>query len=156
MEKTPPDHHATLLAPGEAFDLARIAQFLPKLGHGGFLGMTATGQGEDWVELSLPWREDLVGVEETGVLASGPIISLLDTATSLAVWMKRGAFLPQVTLDLRIDYMRAARKGMTVIARGECYRLTRSMAFVRGIAHDGDIADPVAQATGIFMLTGGQ
>lgn len=134
------------------FDIKRLSSLIGRKGHGGFLGVKIVDHGEDWAELGLPWREDLVGVEETGVLASGPIISLLDTTTSIAVWIKMGLFLPQVTLDLRIDYMRAARKGATVIARAECYSLTRSMAFVRGTAHDGDPTDPVAQAMGIFML----
>ena len=88
---------------------------------------------------------------ETGVLASGPIITLLDNATSMSVWVKSGAFRPQATLDLRLDYVRAATPGKTVIARAECYRLTRSAAFVRGLAHDGDPADPVAHAAGVFM-----
>jgi len=57
-----------------------------------------------------------------------------------------------VTLDLRIDYVRAAVPGKTIIARADCYQLRRSMAFVRGIAHDGELTDPVAHAAGIFML----
>ena len=46
------------------------------------------------------------------------------------------------------DRIRAATPGKTVIARAECYRLTRSAAFVRGLAHDGDPADPVARQPG--------
>ncbi|MEO0033511.1 MAG: hypothetical protein RIS94_3269, partial [Pseudomonadota bacterium] len=88
------------------------------------------------------------------MLASGPIISLLDNATSMAAWVVQKRFQPQVTLDLRIDYLRAATPGNSIVARGECYQLRRSMAFVRGIAHDGDPADPVAHATGIFMRVG--
>ena len=53
------------------------------------------------------------------------------------------------------DYMRAAEPGRTVIGRGECYKLTRTIAFIRGIAHDGDPADPVAHVTGTFMATHG-
>jgi acyl-coenzyme A thioesterase PaaI-like protein len=68
--------------------------------------------------------------------------------------MKRGGFLPHATLDLRVDYLRPAASGRTVIGRGECYRVTRSVAFVRGIAHDGDAADPVANVAGTFMFTG--
>ena len=144
--------HDPAIEKSARFDIGRLKNLIGSKGHGAFLGIRIIDHGDDWAELGLPWREDLVGVEGTGVLASGPIISLLDTTTSIAVWIKMGLFLPQVTLDLRIDYMRAARKGATVIARAECYRLTRSMAFVRGTAHDGDPADPVAQAMGIFML----
>jgi uncharacterized protein (TIGR00369 family) len=142
----------TIMPEGFVFDPERGARWFTRHGHTGFLGMEYHDHGEDWIELALPWREDLVGVEETGVLASGPIISLLDNATSMSVWTRQGTFAPQVTLDLRIDYVRAATPGKTVIARAECYQVRRSMAFVRGIAHDGDIADPVAHTAGIFML----
>lgn len=136
---------------GLKFDPSQFNKFMLEHGHTGFIGMQYRNHGDNWVELGMPWREDLVGDPETGVLASGPIISLLDNATSMAVWALRGAFRPQVTLDLRIDYVRAAAPGKTVIAWAECYQLKRSMAFVRGIAHDGDIADPVAHAAGIFI-----
>ncbi len=139
------------IIPDITFDASQFGKFLANHGHTGFIGMQYHGQGDNWVELALPWREDLVGDPETGVLASGPIISLLDNATSMSVWTLRGAFRPQVTLDLRVDYVRAATPGKTVIAWAECYQLKQSMAFVRGIAHDGDITDPVAHAAGIFI-----
>lgn len=140
------------IPPGVGKDPVQGSKAITRHGHSGFLGMEYVGHGDDWFELALPWREDLVGVEETGVLASGPIISLLDNCTSMSVWARRGEFQPQVTLDLRIDYVRAAVPGKTIIARAECYQLRRSMAFVRGIAHDGELTDPVAHAAGIFML----
>jgi len=127
-----------------------------RAGHSGFIGMRYVDHGDIWIELGFDWRADLVGDPETGVLASGPIISLLDNTTSMSVWTRANAFRPQVTLDLRIDYVRAATPHKPVFARAECYQLRRSMAFVRGIAHDGDITDPVAHAAGIFMLVDGQ
>ena len=152
---TPPDH---------AREFARSFGFDPQVwnqrktfgGHSGFLGLRYSNHGADWIELMFDWREDLVGDPDTGVLASGPIISLLDNATSMSVWTRTGTFRPQVTLDLRIDYTRAAIPGKSIVARAECYQLRRSMAFVRGIAHDGDPADPVAHAAGVFMMVDGQ
>lgn len=122
--------------------------------HGAVLGIDYRAHGTDWVELALPYAATLVGDIDSGVIASGPILTLLDQATSAAVWLRRGAFLPHATLDLRIDHLRAATPGITVIGRGECYRLTRSMAFVRGSAHDGDPNDPLAHVVGTFMVTG--
>ncbi len=139
------------IMPNIIFDAFESGKIMSNHGHTGFIGMQYHGHGDNWIELAMPWREDLVGDPETGVLASGPIISLLDNATSMAIWALRGGFLPQVTLDLRVDYVRAATPGKTVIAWAECYQLKQSMAFVRGIAHDGDIADPVAHAAGIFI-----
>ncbi|HEX8382718.1 MAG TPA: PaaI family thioesterase [Sphingomonas sp.] len=125
-------------------------------GHGGRLGIGYHDHGPDWAELALPYALDLVGDVERGVLASGPIITLMDMATSLSAWAKRGAFVPHATLDLRIDYLRPATPGRTVIGRGECYRLTRAIAFVRGQAHDGDPDDPIAHVAGTYMTLDAQ
>ena len=139
--------------PVPALDPALAARMVAAFGHNGAIGARVVGHGEDWSELALDYREDLVGDETSGVLASGPIIALMDMATSIAVWIKRGAFKPQATLDLRVDYLRAAEPGRTVFGRGECYRLTRRVAFVRGMAHDGDPDDPIAHVAGTFMMT---
>jgi uncharacterized protein (TIGR00369 family) len=139
---------------GGPFAMAPIVASMANGGHSSFLGIGFHRETEDWVELALPWRADLVADPDSGVLASGPIISLMDNVTGIAVWKRRGVFLPQVTVDLRVDYMRPAAPGKTVIGRGECYRLTRSVGFVRGIAWDERPEDPVAHVAGSFMLIG--
>lgn len=131
-----------------AFDPSRFGRFG---GHGGALGLAYHDHGGDWVEVALPFDPRLVGDPDSGVLASGPIVAMMDVATSLAIWTRRGAFVPHATLDLRVDYLRPATPGRTVIGRGECYRITRSIAFVRGQAHDGDPADPLAHVAGTYM-----
>lgn len=134
-----------------AFDPGFLSQFLLKRGHPGWLGLTYRAHGADWVELDLPWREDLVGETGGEVLASGPIVSLIDMASGMSIWNRRGEFTPVATLDLRVDYVRPARRRAAVVAHAECYRLTRSAAFVRGFAHDGDPDDLVASMAGVFM-----
>ncbi|WP_112381573.1 MULTISPECIES: PaaI family thioesterase [Sphingomonas] len=136
------------------FDIDRFAAAGGFGGHGGRLGMRYHAHGPDWAELALPYDPALVGDPESGVIASGPIITIMDMATSLAVWLKRGRFVAHATLDLRVDYLRPATPGATVIGHGECYRVTHSIAFVRGQAHDGNPDDPVAHVTGTFMTTG--
>jgi uncharacterized protein (TIGR00369 family) len=134
------------------FEPQRFFELARSVGHGRALGLAFRGSGEDWIELELPWREELVGVPESGILASGAIVSLMDTCGGAAVWMALGRFQPVVTIDLRLDYFRPALKGETVIARCHCEKLTRQIAFVGGIAHTGDVNRPVARATGTFML----
>ena len=135
-----------------AFDPKAFFELARKVGHGQALGLEFRASGSNWVELALPWKEQLVGVAETGVLASGAIVSLLDTCGGTAVWHTLGRFQPSVTIDLRLDYLRPALKGETLIARCTCDKLTRQIAFVSGIAHTGDHQRPVARAVGTFML----
>ncbi|QFT77245.1 PaaI family thioesterase [Erythrobacter sp. THAF29] len=133
------------------FDPSEAAKFFFKHGHSGWLGLRYSAHADNWVELELPWREDLLGEPERAVLASGPIVSLMDMASGMSIWQAKGTFTPIATLDLRVDYQRPARERSAVWGRVECYRTTRSAAFVRGIAHDGDLDDPVAHVAGVFM-----
>ena len=140
-------------APGDAFDPAAFFEVIKHHGHSGLLGMRYSAHGEDWVEISLPWRADLVGVPEFGLLASGAVISLIDLAGGVSVWLKRGKFVADATLDLRIDYLRPSLEGQTLYARCRCIKLTRQIAFVEGVAHVGDRDDPIARAALTFMVT---
>jgi len=135
----------------DAFDPAKVSKMFMGRGHPGWLGLEYADHGENWIELKLPWNEKLLGEPDRPVLASGPIVSLLDMASGMAIWNTQGSFRPVATLDLRVDYQRPAKERGAVWARAECYRITKSAAFVRGIAHDGDPEDTVATMAGVFM-----
>lgn len=136
-----------------AFDARQFFDSFNGEGHGRHVGVRYVGHGADWAELAIDYDPRLVGQVESGILASGPIVTLLDMATGTSVWVRMGRFIPQATLDLRLDYLRPATPGRAVIGHGECYRITRRIAFVRGYAHDGDPADPVARVAGTFLFT---
>ena len=133
------------------FDHKLLSNAVLARAHPGWLGLKYHDHGENWVEMELPWREDLVGDPDFPVLASGPIISLLDMASGMCIWATNKMFKPIATLDLRVDYQRPARDHASVIGHAECYKVTRSAAFVRGWAHDGDESDPVAHMAGVFL-----
>ena len=135
------------------FDARAFFELARSVGHGRALGLEFRDCGSNWAELALPWREELVGVPETGVLASGAIVSLVDTASGTSVWVTLDRFMPIVTVDLRLDYLRPAAKGETIVTRCECVKLTRRIAFVRGVAHGGDEARPIALSAATFMLS---
>ena len=134
------------------FDARKFFELARTVGHGRALGLDFRDSGDNWAELALPWREELVGVPESGILASGAIVSLIDTASGTSVWVTLDKFTPIVTVDLRLDYLRPAVKGETIVARCECVKLTRRIAFVRGVAHGGDEARPIALSAATFML----
>jgi uncharacterized protein (TIGR00369 family) len=141
------------LHPPADFDPMALIGMMSRNGHSGLIGLCYHAHGEDWAELRLPYDARLASDASTGILASGPIFTMMDVATSISIWMKRRVFVPQATLDLRIDYLRPAAPGKDVFGRGECYRVTKSIAFVRGQAHDGDPENPVAHVAGTFMFT---
>jgi uncharacterized protein (TIGR00369 family) len=138
--------------PAPGFDPKAFFELARRIGHGRALGLEFKGAGDNWAELALPWREELVGVPETGVLASGAIVSLVDTASGTSVWVTLDRFTPIVTVDLRLDYLRPALQGETIVARCECVKVTRRIAFVRGVAHGGDESRPIALSAATFMI----
>jgi uncharacterized protein (TIGR00369 family) len=133
------------------FDPAGFFALARKVGHGRALGLEYRDHGENWVELALPWAPELVSMTDSGIMATGAIVSLVDTCSGASVWTRMGGFRPVVTLDLRLDYLRPAARGETVITRCECYKLTRQVAFVRGVAHGEDPARPIAHSAATFM-----
>ena len=135
------------------FDPKAIIRMMTGNGHDRMVGTQYRAHGAGWCELELPYRADLATDTESGILASGPIFTLMDIAVSISIWLKTARFQPQATLDLRIDYLRPATPGNAVIGWGECYHVSRSVAFVRGHAHDGDPAKPIAHVAGTYFFT---
>jgi uncharacterized protein (TIGR00369 family) len=103
--------------------------------------------------LEAPWREDLVGDPDTGVIAGGVVTTLLDHTCGLAMATAAGTEpFSTATLDLRIDYMRPAAPRTGVTCAAHCYKITRSVGFVRAEAWDVDRSDLVATAQAAFIL----
>jgi len=123
-------------------------------GHAAEIGHRYVAHGDDWAELAFDYDPRLAMAASNGVLASGPVISLIDSASGLSIIAKIKRLRPLATLDLRIDYMRSAPPGRPITARATCYRVTRNVAFVRCIAHDGDPDDLVAHSMSSFFFTG--
>ena len=127
-----------------------MATMVPQAAALGFrLISVEVGRGS----IEAPWREDLVGDPDTQVIAGGVVTSLLDHTCGLAMSSSAGTQpFSTATLDLRIDYMRPAAPRAGVIAEAHCYKLTRSIGFVRAEAWDVDRSDLVATAQAAFIL----
>lgn len=130
--------------------LQTVTRFVP---HNEALGIRFVSSTDGRVVLALPYDKKLVGNPVTGVLHGGAITAVLDAACGMAVLAKIREPMPVATLDLRIDYLKPATPGKEVHARADCFKVTRSIAFVRCEAyHEGSEADTVAVANGTFML----
>jgi uncharacterized protein (TIGR00369 family) len=99
-----------------------------------------------------PYAEHLIGNPDTRVIHGGVITALLDNACGIAVGSKTRLIGRIATLDLRIDYMKAANPDEDIFAFAECYKVTKNIAFARGIAYHADRNDPIATCAAAFML----
>ena len=136
-------------------DPSAAQRFIEAIPHSRALSMRLESIGEGQASISMPYDERLVGDPATGVIAGGAVSALMDTCCGAAVLSYPGA-VGTATLDLRIDYMRAAKPGQRITARAECYHATRTVAFVRATAHDEDEGLPVATASGAFTVDAGR
>lgn len=136
---------------------ARLDQLAPLLAEGSphavDLGLKLDTVSPGRAVMRAPYRDDLVGDPETGVLHGGVVTALLDHTCGIAAFAGLGGTQAVATLDLRLDYMRPAAPGRHVIAEAECVKTSGLVTFVRAVAHDGDPADPVASAQAAFMVT---
>lgn len=82
----------------------------------------------------------------------GVITTLLDNAGGTAVIVALEELRSIATLDLRIDYMRPATPGRDIVGYCHCYKVTRNVAFVRGVAYHDRPEDPIATMVATFML----
>jgi uncharacterized protein (TIGR00369 family) len=119
-------------------------------GHISGLRLDRTAPGEAWS--SLPYRPVFVGDTQTGVLHGGVVTAMLDESCGMAVQLALDGRRAIATLDLRIDYQKPATPGLDIKAHSVCFRVTRSIAFVRSMAYQESEDDPVAAATACFMI----
>ncbi len=135
-----------------AFDelAAAIQRRRSTYGHISGLALDRFAPGEAWA--SLPYHPVFVGDTETGVIHGGVVTAMLDESCGMAVQLALDGTRAIATLDLRIDYQKPATPGLAIRAHSLCYRVTRSIAFVRATAYQDSEDDPVATATACFMV----
>ena len=126
--------------------------FIAALPHSRDLSMSLNSVGEGTAEIEMPWNEGLVGDPSTGVIHGGAVSALIDTTCGAAVMCHPENGGDTATLNLRIDYMRAAHPGQTLKARATCFHVTQNVAFVRAEALDDEAAQPVATAAAAFTF----
>lgn len=127
-------------------------KFMEAIPHASELGLCLDHIGDGQATISLPYDERLIGDPKTRVIHGGVVSTAIDTCCGAAVMSHPSAPGGTATIDLRIEYLRAARPGQTLVARATCHHVTRSVAFVQATATDDDTGNPVATATGTFTL----
>ena len=146
----------TMAEAGTEPDLERIVKVFENIPHCRAMGMKVIELRHGKGFMCIDYAKRLVGNPETGVVHGGVITALLDTLGGIVVMSSVPKDTPLATLDLRIDYLRPATPGKRILASAECYKVTRSVAFLRGIAHDGDPDEPVPSVAAVFMFIPGK
>jgi uncharacterized protein (TIGR00369 family) len=132
--------------------LEAYRSWMRQLPHQQAIGFELLELTTEYASGRIPYRLEFVGNPLTGVVHGGIVTTLLDTVGGAAVIGRFGAPLTMATLDLRIDYLRPSRPRHDLFARVECYKLTRNVAFTRGVAYDAAIDDPLAAMSATYML----
>jgi len=132
----------------------RAARFIGMLKHTQVLGMKIFAATAQSLTIELPYNKSHVGNPSTGVIHGGVLTTLMDTACGTMVVNA----LPDIelcpTLDLRVDYIRAAEPNKSIFALAEAYRVSQNVVFARCTVHQGDVNKPVANCVATFMRIG--
>lgn len=135
-------------------DYMELAKRLLQINQCRHLKMKAIDAEEGKLTLELPYSSSLIGNPASGVIHGGAITTLMDSCCGFAVPLALEGFQICPTLDLRIDYLFAAKPKQSVFASSEVYRISPSVVFVRGTAWQKDAQEQqqtIAHCTATFM-----
>ena len=104
--------------------------------------------------MRLPFSDELTANHKETIVHDGAITVILDSVSGFVV--RNSCLVAKdisiATLDLRVVRLRPPLPSMDIYAKGDCYRVSQNIAFVRGWAYDQDIEDPIATSVATFML----
>jgi len=130
---------------------AWVEAFISGIPYAQASGMSIIEMGQGFASLLLPARDTWTGDTTRKLIHPGCLSVLADTACGLAVVCSLDEIEPIATLDLRMDYLRPPVADTDLVCRAECYRLSRSVAFVRGELRQPGQSEPVAVVNATFM-----
>jgi len=119
-------------APKVAPTVEQLNARLAKSPFNAWLGLTVTAIGEDTIEMTARWREDWVVNAERGYTHGGILAALVDVVADYAIAARNG--MPVPTIDIRVDYHRAAKGDMK--CTGKLVRLGSQFTTAEAFIYD--------------------
>ena len=119
-------------------DIPSVEDVQAKLSRGPYhqwLGLKVVSVGEGTIELTANWREEWVVNPDRGYTHGGILAALVDLTADWAMVSKTGRGVP--TIDLRVDYHRAAMPGV-LTARGEIVNFGKQFSVAEAKVFDKD------------------
>ncbi len=112
-----------------------------------WMGLEILRLDEDSLEIGLKWREEMISNPAARVTHGGILGALIDVAADFMIAAKIG--MPVPTVDLRIDYHRAAQPGdLRAIARIVRLGGTNSVAEARVLDGEDRL---IASGRGVYL-----
>ncbi|QDW36886.1 PaaI family thioesterase [Bradyrhizobium sp. KBS0727] len=100
-----------------------------------WLGLNIVAVGEGSIELTATWREEWVVNPDRRYTHGGILATLVDLTADWAMVSKTGRGVP--TIDLRVDYHRAAMPGL-LTAKGKIIHFGRQFSVAEAEVFDQD------------------
>jgi len=126
-------------------------QFTEEVPHGKDLGMQVISIDHGKVCMRLVPKPWMLAAASTDEICTSVLYSLADSAGGLAVFAGALELTPIATLDLRMDYLRAASGEHALLAVATCLHLTNEVEFIRcDIRCEAD-SELLATATATFI-----
>ncbi len=112
-----------------------------------WMGLEILDLNEETIEIGLKWREDMISNPAARITHGGILGALIDVAADFMVAAKVGTPVP--TVDLRVDYHRAAAPGdLKVIGRIVRMGSTNSVAEAHVYDDEGRL---IASGRGVYF-----
>ena len=132
----------------------KAERFIATLRHCQVLGLTVEHGEENFLVVRLPYSQHIVGNPLTGTVHGGSLTTLMDTACGTAVFASLPGFELCPTLDLRMDYMKAAEPNQDLIAEARLIRIASHVVFTECNVYQAEDRELVARCSATFMRIG--
>lgn len=131
-------------------------RFLDNLPHCQRLGLSVVSAEGYQLTMRLPYADEIIGNPLTGALHGGALTTLMDTASGTAVFAILPGYELCPTLDLRMDYMKAAGAGVHLLAEAKVIRISKNVVFTECLVYQEHDNDLIARCAAAFMRIGAE
>ena len=119
----------------EELTAERVQELISRAPYHQWLGLRVVAVHEDGIELTATWREEWVVNPDRRYTHGGVLAALIDLAADWAMVRRTGRGVP--TIDLRVDYHRAAMPG-DLIAKGKVVKFGSQFSVAEASVYDKD------------------
>ena len=132
----------------------KAERFIGTLRHCQLLGLKVLDADENSLRVRLPYSQQIIGNPLSGVVHGGSLTTLMDTACGTAVFIALPGFELCPTLDLRVDYMKAAEPKQDLVADASVTRTSGNVVFTECLVRQENNGEVVAKCNAAFMRIG--